>query len=55
MDNGYFADPVFIAQQQRLSSLIAAEPGLSRAASENFASSHSQPPEAASPQDRRGG
>ena len=50
MDNWYFADPVFIAQQQRLSSLIAAEPGPSRAVAANFPSSHSQLPQAASPQ-----
>ena len=52
MDNWYLADPVFIAQQQRLSSLIAAEPGPSRADSANFASSHSKLSQVASPQAR---
>ena len=52
MDNWHFADPVSIAQQQRLSSLIAAEPGPSRAVAANFPSSHSQLPQAASPQAR---
>ena len=52
MDNWYFADPVSIAQQQRLSSLIAAEPGTTRAVTANFPSSHSLLPQASSPQAR---
>ena len=52
LDNWYFADPVSIAQQQRLSSLIEAEPGPSRAVAANFPSSHSQLSQAASPQAR---
>ena len=51
-NNWHFADPVSIAQQQRLSSLITAEPGPSRAVATNFLSSHSQLPQAASPQAR---
>ena len=54
MADWYFADPVSIAQQQKLSSLTAAEPGPSRAVAANFPSSHLQLalPQAASPQAR---
>ena len=52
MDNWYFADPVFIAQQQRISNFIVAEPRPSRAVSANFASSHSKLSQVASPQAR---
>ena len=48
MDNWYFADPVFIAQQQKPKSYCRP----SKAASADFASSHSQLPQAALPQAR---